>query len=73
MTISCFPPSEAHLQRIIELLKERGLSNNYEEQARGENILISVHTRSIDEREKARAIFREVGITEFVYGDENVA
>ena len=73
MTISCLPANEAQLQQIIQLLREAGLSRDYEEQARGENILIAVRTRSVDEREKVKAIFREVGITEFLYGDENAA
>jgi hypothetical protein len=73
VTISCFPANEAQLCQIIQLLTQAGLFNRYEEQAHGESILISVSTRSVDEREKVKAIFREVGITEFLYGDENVA
>jgi hypothetical protein len=73
MTISCFPASEAQLAQIIQSLKEAGLFDRYEEEAHGESILISVSTRSFDEREKVKAIFREVGITEFLYRDENVA
>jgi DNA-binding PadR family transcriptional regulator len=73
MKISCFPASEGQLYQIIQLLREAGLSSRYEEQAHGESILISVSTRSVDEREKVKAIFREVGITELLYSDENVA
>ena len=73
MTISCFPPTEAQLHQIIQLLTKAGMFSNYEEQARGESILISVNTRSVDEREKVKAIFRQAGITDFLYGDENAA
>jgi hypothetical protein len=73
MTVSCFPPTEGQLQQIVQLLREAGLFSNYGEQARGERILVSVYTRSLDEREKVKAIFRRVGITEFLYGDEKIA
>jgi hypothetical protein len=73
MTIACFPKSEAQLHSIAERLKEVGLGNQYEEQAHGESVLISVRTRTFDEREKVKAILQEAGITEFVYGDESAA
>ena len=73
MPVSCFPVNEAQLRRIAGLVREAGLFDVYEEQAYGENILVSVHTRTVNEREKVWAIFREAGITEFAYGDENAA
>ena len=73
MTISCFPASEAQLRTIAERLKEAGLFNEYEEQAHGESILISVRTKTFDEREKVKAILQQAGITEFLYGEESAA
>ncbi len=73
MTVSCFPVSESQLRRIAGMIRAAGLFRMYEEQAYGENILVSVRTSTVDEREKVKAIFREAGVTEFVYGDENAA
>ena len=72
MTISCFPASEAQLRLIVERLKDAGLYEQYQEQARGESIQISVRTRAFEERETVKAIFQGLGITDFMYGDENV-
>jgi hypothetical protein len=73
MTIACFPKSEAQLHKIVERLKKSGLGNQYEEQAHGESVLISIRTRTFDERELVKKILHESGITEFVYGDESAA
>jgi hypothetical protein len=73
MTIACFPKSEAQLHGIAERLKAVGLGKQYEEQAHGESVLISIRTRTFDEREMVKTILQEAGITEFVYGDESAA
>jgi hypothetical protein len=73
MTIACFPKSEAQLHSIAERLKEVGLGKQYEEQAHGESVLISVRTRTFDEREMVKRILQEAGITEFLYGEESAA
>ena len=73
MTVSCFRVNEAQLRQIAGLIREAGLFNVYEEQVYGENILVSVRTRTVDERERVKAIFREAGVTEFTYGDETAA
>jgi len=73
MRISCFPANEAQLRKIVGLLKEAGLFNQYDEQAHGESILLSVLTRTVDEREQVKAIFRKAGVADFSYGAENVA
>jgi hypothetical protein len=73
MTISCFPRSEAQLRRIVGVLREAGLFNQYEEQAHGESILLSVRTRTFEEREKVRGILQDAGISELIYGDESAA
>jgi hypothetical protein len=73
MTISCFPRSEAQLRRIVTALKEAGLYDQYDEQARGESILLSVRTRTIEERERVQEILQESGVSELTYGDETAA
>lgn len=73
MTISCFPRSEAQLRQIVARLKESGLYDQYEEQAHGESILLSVRTRTFDEREKVKEILHEAGISELMYNDESAA
>jgi hypothetical protein len=73
MTISCFPRNEVQLRQIAEALKAAGLFSQYEEQARGESILLSVRTRTFEEREMVREILQEVGISELFYGDETAA
>jgi hypothetical protein len=73
MTISCFPSTEAQLRSIVESLTKAGLFNQYDEQAHGENILLSVHTRTLDERELVKRILEEAGISELIFKDENAA
>jgi len=73
MTIACFPRTEVQLRRIVALLKNAGLYDQYEEQAHGENILLSVRTRTFQDREAVRKILQEAGISELIYGDENAA
>ena len=73
MTISCFPASEAQLRAIAQRLKEAGMFDQYEEQAHGESILISVRTGTFDERERVKTILQQAGITEFIYGEESAA
>jgi len=73
MTISCFLADEAQLRQIAESLRKVGLYSQYEEEAHGESILISVETRTFEERETVKTIFQESGITEFLYNDESAA
>src|SRR5712671_4460316 len=73
MRISCFPANEAQRRQIVGLLKRAGLFDQYEEQAHGDSILLSVSTRTVDEREKVETIFREASVADFSYGDENAA
>ena len=51
-------------------LREAGLFDQYEEQAHGERILLSVHTRTFEERERVREILQEAGISEPIYGED---
>jgi hypothetical protein len=73
MTISCFPRSEAQLKHIVVLLKEVGLFDQYDEEAHGESILLSVRTRTLDEREQVKRILQEAGISELIYRDAAAA
>jgi hypothetical protein len=73
MTISCFPADEGQLRQIADRLREAGLYGQYEEEAHGESILISVKTRTFEEREIVKAIFQEFGITEFLYRGDSAA
>ena len=73
MTITCFPRSEAQLRKIASELRKAGLFDHYEEQARGETVVIAVRTRTFDEREKVKSILQDAGITEFTYVEEDVA
>ncbi len=73
MRISGFVASEAQLDDIVGKLKEAGLGNQYEEQAHGESILLSVQTRTFEEREIVKAILRTHGIAEILYSDDSVA
>ncbi len=73
MTISCFPASETQLRFIAEQLRDAGFFDRYEEQAHGESILISVRTKTFDERERIKSILQEAGITEFIYSEESAA
>ncbi len=73
MTISCFLADEAQLRQIAERLRKVGLYGQYEEEAHGESILISVETRTFEERETVTAIFQESGITEVLESDESAA
>ena len=73
MTISCFPRSEAQLRHIVALLKEAGMFDQYDEQAHGESILLSVRTSTFEERERVRELLQEAGISELIYGDDAAA
>lgn len=73
MVISCFPRTEAQLREIVGLLKEAGLFDQYNEQAHGESILLSVRTHTFEEREKVKDILDQAGISEFMYTDDNAA
>jgi hypothetical protein len=73
MTISCFPRSEAQLRRIVNALRDAGLFSQYEEQAHGENILLSVHTRTFEDRERVKKILQEAGVSELIYGEDTAA
>jgi hypothetical protein len=73
MRISCFPRNETQLRRIVDALKDAGLFSQYEEQAHGENILLSVRTRTFEEREQVQAILQEAGVSELIYGDDRAA
>ena len=73
MTISCFPRTESQLCVIVPLLKEAGLFDQYSEEARGESILLSIRTASLDEREKVKKILAQAGISELIYSEENAA
>ena len=73
MRISCFLATEAQRRKIVGLLKQAGLFDQYDEQAHGESILLSVRTGTVDEREKVKAIFRDAGIADFSYGGERAA
>lgn len=73
MTISCFPTSETQLRKIAEELTNAGLYHLYEEQAHGERVLISVRTKTFEERELVKTIFRDAGISDFFYGEESAA
>ncbi len=73
MTISCIPKTEAQLRKIAACLRDAGLFDRYEEQARGETILIAVRTKTFDERELVKSIFQDAGISDFIYADEDAA
>jgi len=73
MTISCFPKDEAQLRFIVDALKDAGLFSQYEEQAHGEHILLSVHTRSIEDRERVQGILQETGVSELIYTEDQAA
>jgi len=73
MTFSCFPQTESQLSAIVSLLKEAGLFDQYSEEARGENILLSVRTRTLEEREMVKKIMAQAGISELITSEENAA
>ena len=73
MMISCFPKTESQLRYVVSALKEAGLSDQYEEQAHGESVLLYVRTRTFEEREKVKAILDEAGISDFTQREENAA
>lgn len=73
MTISCFPQSDAQLRRIVTQLKESGLFDQYDEEAHGEAILLSIRTRTFEERELVKQILEDAGISELTYNDESAA
>jgi hypothetical protein len=73
MNISCYLRDEKQLFRIKTFLREAGFSEEYEEEAHGENVLLTVHTRTFDERERVRGILRSAGICELIYGEDAAA
>lgn len=73
MTISCYPRSETQLRAIVALLKEAGLFDQYDEQAHGESILLSVRTRTLTERERVKEILEQAGISNASYREDNAA
>lgn len=73
MTISCFAATEAQLQTISEGVKRAGLYDRYKEQVYGEHIMITVQTRTFNERETVKTILRQAGIAEYIYEEENAA
>ncbi len=73
MTISCFAATEAQIQSISEGVKRAGLYDRYKEQVYGEHIMITVQTRTFNERETVKTILRQAGIAEYIYEEENAA
>ena len=73
MTISCFAATEAQIQSISEGVKRAGLYDRYKERVYGEHIMITVQTRTFNERETVKTILRQAGIAEYIYEEENVA
>jgi len=57
----------------VNELKQAGLFQQYEEQAHGENILLLVHTRTFEERERVREILREAGVFQFIQSEDTAA
>ena len=55
------------------MLTRVGLFDQYEEQAHGEHILLTVHTRTFEEREQVKGILQDAGISELIYGEESAA
>jgi hypothetical protein len=58
---------------IVSLLKKAGLFDQYCEEARGESILLSIRMSTLEEREAAKKILAEAGISELIYSEENAA
>jgi hypothetical protein len=58
---------------IVERLKQEGLSDAYNEQAHGEAILLSVHTDSVEDRDRVIGILEDAGIYDFKQAEESVA
>ena len=73
MTLSCFAATEAQLQIIAEGVKRAGLYDRYTEQVHGEHIMVSVQTRTFNERQAVKTILRQAGINEYIYEAENAA
>ena len=73
MTISCFAATEAQIQSISEGVKRAGLYDRYKERVYGEHIMITVQTRTFNERETVKTILRQAGIAEDIYEEENAA
>jgi hypothetical protein len=73
MTISCFPRSEEQLRRVVKKLVEAGFLDQYEEQAHGERVLLSVRTTSFEQRESVKEILQDVGISDFNYSEDTAA
>jgi hypothetical protein len=73
MVIACFSRTEEQLRLIATRLKAAGLFDQYEEEAHGESILLSVRTRTLEERETVRGILDEAGVSDLMYSDEKTA
>ena len=73
MNISCYLRDEKQLFRIVMALREAGFSDEYEEEAHGETLLLTVHTRTVDQRVRVREILRSEGISELIYNEDAVA
>jgi hypothetical protein len=73
MRISCYLRDEKQLFRIVTSLREAGFSEDYEEEAHGEALLLTVHTLTFEERERVREILRSAGIFELIYSEDAVA
>jgi hypothetical protein len=73
MSISCYPHDETQLRSIVTSLQEAGFSEDYEEEAHGEKLLLTVHARTFDERERVREILRGAGIFELIYSEDTAA
>jgi len=73
MIISCVPGTEAKLRQVVDLLKAAGMFDQYAEQAHGETIVLSVHPRNFEERERLKEILDGVGITDLMYDNEDAA
>jgi hypothetical protein len=54
-------------------LKEAGMSDQYEEQAHGEKILLCVRADTLEERERAQQIIHEAGVFEVNYSEDAAA
>lgn len=61
------------LRTIVTELKKSGLFDQYAEEAHGEAILLSIRTRTFEDRELVKQILEDAGITELTCNDESAA
>jgi len=54
-------------------VKRAGLYDRYKERVYGGHIMITVQTRTFNERETVKTILRQAGIAEYIYEEENAA